>query len=103
MTSSRRVLSSILRIAALSVAGALIVGGILAYRAYRAFASDLPPRLNAVTDYRPLRASQVFSGDGEMIGQFYVEKRVLLPVSEIPLVVRHAFVAAEDARFYSHG
>jgi penicillin-binding protein 1A len=103
MTSSRGVLSSILRIAALSLAGALIVGGILAYRAYRAFAFDLPPRLDAVTDYRPLRASQVFSADGEMIGQFYVEKRVLLPVSEIPPVVRHAFVAAEDARFYSHG
>jgi penicillin-binding protein 1A len=103
MTSSRRILSSIWRIAALSLAGALVVGGILAYRAYRAFAFDLPPRLDAVTDYRPLRASQVFSADGEMIGQFYVEKRVLLPVSEIPPVVRHAFVAAEDARFYSHG
>jgi len=103
MTSFRRVLSSILRIAALSLLGALIAGGFLAYRAYRAFASDLPPRLDAVTDYRPLRASQVFSADGEMIGQFYVEKRVLLPVSEIPLTVRHAFVAAEDARFYSHG
>ncbi len=103
MTSFRRVLSSIFRIAALSLLGALIAGGFLAYRAYRAFASDLPPRLDAVTDYRPLRASQVFSADGEMIGQFYVEKRVLLPVSEISLTVRHAFVAAEDARFYSHG
>lgn len=103
MTSFRRVLSSILRIAALSLLGALLAGGFLAYRAYRAFATDLPPRLDAVTDYRPLRASQVFSADGEMIGQFYVEKRVLLPVSEIPLTVRHAFVAAEDARFYSHG
>ena len=103
MTSSRRVLSSIFRIAALSLLSALIAGGFLAYRAYRAFASDLPPRLDAVTDYRPLRASQVFSADGEMIGQFYVEKRVLLPVSEIPLTLRHAFVAAEDARFYSHG
>jgi penicillin-binding protein 1A len=103
MTSFRRILSSILRVAALSLLGAVIAGGFLAYRAYRAFASDLPPRLDAVTDYRPLRASQVFSADGEMIGQFYVEKRVLLPVSEIPLTVRHAFVAAEDARFYSHG
>ena len=103
MTSFRRVLSSIFRIVALALIGALAVGGYLAHRAYRAFASDLPPRLDAVTDYRPLRASQVFSADGEMIGQFYVEKRVLLPVSEIPLTVRHAFVAAEDARFYSHG
>jgi len=92
-----------LRIALLALVLMIIGGGILAYRAYRAFASDLPPRLDAVTDYRPLRASQVFSADGEMIGQFYVEKRVLLPVEEIPLTLRRAFVAAEDARFYAHG
>ena len=84
MTSSRGVLSSILRIAALSLVGVLIVSEILGYRAYRAFASDLPPHLDVVTDYRPLRASQIFSADGEMIGEFFVEKRVLLPVREIP-------------------
>jgi penicillin-binding protein 1A len=103
MTSFRRALSSILRIAALAIGVAIIAGGIFAYRAYRAFASDLPPRLDAVTDYRPLRASQLFSADGEMIGQFYVEERVLLPIEQIPLTVRRAFVAAEDARFFSHG
>lgn len=92
-----------MRIGALAIILATLVGGVVAYRGYRAFASDLPARLDAVTDYRPLRASQVYSADGEMIGQFYVEKRVLLPVAEIPLTVRRAFVAAEDARFFSHG
>jgi penicillin-binding protein 1A len=103
MTSFHRVLSSILRIVAWLIVGTILVGGVFAYRAYRAFKADLPPRLDAITDYRPLRASQVFSADGEMIGQFYVEKRVLLKVEEIPLAVRRAFVAAEDVRFYSHG
>ena len=79
--------------------GATIVGA----RAYRRFASDLPAHLDMVTDYRPLRASQVWSADGELIGQFYVEKRVLLPVERIPAIVKQAFVAAEDIRFYSHG
>jgi penicillin-binding protein 1A len=103
MTSFRRVLKAIARIVAVTTVAAAAIGGLLAYRMYRAFASDLPPRLDAVTDYRPLRASQVFSADGEMIGQFYVEKRVLLNIEQIPLGVRRAFVAAEDARFYSHG
>jgi penicillin-binding protein 1A len=103
MTSFRAVFRSVARIAALTALGAAGLGGLFAYRIYRAFASDLPPRLDAVTDYRPLRASQVFSADGEMIGQFYVEKRVLLKLDELPLVVRQAFVAAEDARFYAHG
>ena len=84
MTSFRRVLSSILRIAAVTVCAAFVVGGFLAHRAYRAFESDLPPHLDVVTDYRPLRASQVFSADGELIGEFYVEKRVLLPIEQIP-------------------
>ena len=55
-----------------------------------------------VTDYRPLRASQIFSADGEMIGEFFVEKRVLVPVEQVPDVVKKAFVAAEDVRFYKH-
>jgi len=47
---------------------------------YRKYQSDLPTNLNVVTDYRPLRASQIFSADGEMIGEFFVEKRVLVPI-----------------------
>src|SRR5262247_467827 len=103
MTSFRRVFGSLVRMAVLTVVGVALLGGALAYRLYREFESDLPPRLDVVTDYRPLRASQVFSADGELIGQFYVEKRVLTPVDAIPRVVKQAFVAAEDARFYSHG
>jgi penicillin-binding protein 1A len=99
----RRVVRSLVRIALLSTLGLALLAAFLGWRAYRSFASDLPPRLDVVTDYRPLRASQVFSADGELIGQFYVEKRVLTPVDRIPKVVKQAFVAAEDARFYSHG
>jgi penicillin-binding protein 1A len=103
MTSFRRILRSFARVAALTTLGIVALGCFFGYRAYREFESDLPPRLDAVTDYRPLRASEVFSADGEMIGQFYVERRVLLKVEDIPEIVRHAFVAAEDVRFYTHG
>jgi penicillin-binding protein 1A len=96
-----------LRVALKVVGVTTVVVGVaataLGYRAYRKFASDLPPHLDVVTDYRPLRASQVWSADGELIGQFYVEKRTLLPVEQIPRIVKQAFVAAEDIRFYSHG
>ena len=70
--------------------------------AYRKFRSDLPTNLDVITDYRPLRASQIFSADGEMIGEFFVEKRVLVPIEKVPEVVKKAFVAAEDVRFYQH-
>src|SRR5436190_15474899 len=103
MTTFRRVFPVVLRITLVTAVVVGIAGSIVGYRAYRRFESDLPPHLDMVTDYRPLRASQVWSADGELIGQFYVEKRVLLPVEQIPAIVKQAFVAAEDIRFYSHG
>jgi penicillin-binding protein 1A len=103
MTSFRRVFRLAFRIGLIVTVAVTAGSGIVGWRAYKRFASDLPAHLDMVTDYRPLRASQVFSADGELIGQFYVEKRVLLPIEKIPTVVKQAFVAAEDNRFYTHG
>jgi penicillin-binding protein 1A len=103
MVSFRKVLRSGLRVVLLAGAGAFVLGVGLGIWGYLAFQSDLPQNLSVVTDYRPIRASQIFSADGETIGEFYVEKRVLIPLEQIPEMVRHAFVAAEDVRFYKHG
>src|SRR5580765_8153524 len=103
MVTVRGVVKSVLRVALLTGAGVLLLGSSLAVWGYRAFTSDLPQNLSVVTDYRPIRASQIFSADGELIGEFYVEKRVLIPLEQIPDMVRKAFVAAEDGRFYQHG
>src|SRR6266513_2392335 len=103
MVSFRKVFRSGLRVMLLTGAGALVLGIGLGIWGYLAFKSDLPQNLSVVTDYRPIRASQIFSADGETIGEFYVEKRVLIPLAEIPEMVLKAFVAAEDARFYQHG
>jgi penicillin-binding protein 1A len=94
---------SVIRIALASGLGVMLLLAGLASWAFYEFRSDLPKNLDMITDYRPLRASQIFSSDGEMIGEFFVEKRVLVPESEIPLTVKRAFVAAEDVRFYDHG
>ncbi len=93
---------SLIRILLGSAVGSTALLGGLAGWAVHEFRSDLPPNLNVLTDYRPLRASQIFSADGEMIGEFFVEKRVLVPVDQLPDTVKKAFVAAEDVRFYHH-
>jgi penicillin-binding protein 1A len=103
MVTFRKVLRRTLRVFLLVGAGMLVLGTGLGIWGYLAFKSDLPQNLSVVTDYRPIRASQIFSADGETIGEFYVEKRVLIPLAQIPEMVRRAFVAAEDARFYQHG
>jgi penicillin-binding protein 1A len=95
-------LRAFLRIVLGSAIGSTVLLGALAGWAVYEFRSDLPPDLDVLTDYRPLRASQIFSADGEMIGEFFVEKRVLVPIERLPDTVKKAFVAAEDLRFYEH-
>lgn len=68
---------------------------------YREIQSTLPP-IDSVVDYRPPVATQIFAGDGTLIGEFYSEKRYLVPLDRIPEQVRQAFLAAEDSDFYRH-
>ena len=80
-----------------------VFAGALGYWGYKQFEKDLPDRWSALTDYRPSRASRVFSSEGELIGEFFLEKRIVTPYEKIPRHVKLAFVAAEDNRFFDHG
>jgi penicillin-binding protein 1A len=85
----------------LSVSLAIFFGA-LGYWGYKQFERDLPDRWSELTDYKPARASRVFSSEGELIGEFYLQKRVVLRPADIPRHVQQAFVAAEDNRFFDH-
>jgi len=85
----------------LSVALSMFLGA-LGYWGYVQFEKDLPDRWSELTDYKPARASRVFSAEGELIGEFFLQKRIVLPPSQIPQHVQQAFVAAEDNRFFDH-
>lgn len=64
------------------------------------------PRLITVADYKPLLSSDIFSRDGEKIGELYSSKegvRYLTPFEQIPEKLVQSFLAAEDASFYQHG
>src|SRR5581483_11848346 len=93
---------SVLRFLVLLTLMGSAFGAGLAYWGYKQFEKDLPDRWSALTDYRPSRASRVFSSEGELIGEFYLQKRIVLPYDRIPAHVRNAFVAAEDNRFFDH-
>jgi penicillin-binding protein 1A len=61
------------------------------------------PSLEALTDYRPKIPLRVYSAEGELIGEFGEEKRALVKIRDVPDVMKHAVLAAEDDRFYQHG
>ncbi|WP_022664796.1 penicillin-binding protein 1A [Desulfospira joergensenii] len=60
------------------------------------------PRINTLNDYRPATVTSVFSDDGRKIGEFYKERRIVIPLSDMPKNLINAFVAAEDSRFMEH-
>jgi penicillin-binding protein 1A len=81
----------------------LVAGGLAAMLAvYFAFLRDLPD-LRTIADYRPPLASVVVDRHGQEIGEFFVERRRLTPMDQIPRHVVLAFVAGEDNTFFEHG
>lgn len=76
--------------------GGLTVGGLLWH-----FSKDLPA-LEQLGTYQPSLVTQVYSIDQRLIGQFFIERRILTPVAEIPERLRRAVIAVEDVRFFEH-
>ena len=60
------------------------------------------PYIGLVKDYEPPTITEVLSDDGEVIGRFWEEKRIVIPLASMPRHLIYAFVAAEDARFFEH-
>ncbi|OGU12809.1 MAG: penicillin-binding protein [Geobacteraceae bacterium GWC2_58_44] len=60
------------------------------------------PKVDRLADYRPPILSQVFGADGSLVGEFYLERRTVVPVEKMPRRLIQAFVAAEDSNFYQH-
>ena len=94
----RRVLIGFAALMLLGIAGA----GAAGYVVYRELATDLPD-VAALEDYQPSLVTEVYDRHEQLIAEFFVEKRRLVHLTEIPIYVRHATIAAEDSRFYSHG
>jgi len=78
-----------------------ILGAITVAGAFWYFGRDLPDE-QKLAAYEPPIVSRVYANDGRLIGEFASEKRVFVPIDRVPKRVIHAFIAAEDQRFYSH-
>jgi len=87
---------SLLALGATVLIGVLAVGGVILY-----LSKDLPA-LDQLGTYQPSLVTQVYSSDQQLIGQFFIERRILTPVADIPEGLRRAVVAVEDVRFFEH-
>lgn len=60
------------------------------------------PSYEALANYQPKTISRIYSNEGVVIDEFAEERRVFTPASEIPDLVKQAFISAEDKNFYLH-
>ena len=61
------------------------------------------PKISALVDYNPKTPLRVYTADKVWSGEFGDERRKVIPLADMPLVMRNAVIATEDDRFYSHG
>ncbi|HTJ43129.1 MAG TPA: PBP1A family penicillin-binding protein [Kofleriaceae bacterium] len=85
---------SILASAALAFAGA---ASIIWY-----YSRDLPS-IEKLSDYHPKQVTVILDDKGQRIGEIFTERRTFVPFEKIPKRVYNAFIAAEDASFWTHG
>ncbi len=75
---------------------ALTVGGI-----FWIYSRDLPSH-ETLAQYSPKTISRIYSAEGQLIDEFAEERRIFVPIDEVPDLIKQAFISAEDKNFYSH-
>src|SRR5256714_9431609 len=84
---------------------ALLYASGLAYGSWtRVCAGDRCPSIMRIDPrQRPqVQTSKVYAADGRLISEYGLQPRTVLPLGQIPVHVRQAFLATEDKRFYTH-
>ncbi|OVE81374.1 hypothetical protein BVY03_04100 [bacterium K02(2017)] len=60
------------------------------------------PNLSTLRDYNPPVISEVFAKDGTKVGEFWIERRIVLSPQEIPKLIEQAIISSEDSSFFEH-
>jgi len=79
---------------------AAAAGGILSGVLF-AYAGDLP-QITALDNYSPSTITRVYSTQGQLIGEFATQRRVIVSYDDINPLLRQAIIATEDASFEKH-
>jgi len=93
------------RWALLAVLMVVLVGGLGVAASTFWILTILPGSLPSVAQLESYDASEgtkVYDDNDELVTEFHVERRIFVPLAQIPKALREAIIATEDARFYSH-
>ena len=65
------------------------------------YSSDLP-EIHALEDYRPITETELYADDGQSIGSFALQRRILVTYNQIPKILKAAILTTEDQHFEEH-
>src|ERR1022692_2614678 len=65
------------------------------------YSTDLP-QVDELERYRPSSVTELYDGQGRVIGTFALQRRVIASYDDYPEVLRNALVSIEDKDFYRH-
>src|SRR5205809_1367701 len=65
------------------------------------YASDLP-EIRALETYRPDVVTEIYADDGQLVGSFALQRRILMTYEQCPKVLHNAVTAIEDQHFEEH-
>ncbi|MCU0365370.1 MAG: PBP1A family penicillin-binding protein [Ignavibacteriaceae bacterium] len=83
----------------------LLIGGAVAFILLGIFIAIIYsglPSLEELENPKPQLASKVFSSDGELLGQYFIENRIETQLNKLPDHLVKALIATEDRKFYNH-
>lgn len=60
------------------------------------------PDVKLLETYKPKSATRLYSDDGTLFAEVFAEKRIPIPITQMPEYLKKAFIAIEDVRFYKH-
>ena len=63
---------------------------------------DELPSISNLENYTPSIVTKIFDRNEKLITELFMERRVLVPLKDIPLDLQNAFLATEDNDFYNH-
>ena len=99
MKGFKRFLSSKVFLFSALLAIAVCILGMAVFMRY--IVSGIPP-VYEMEEYTPSLTSKVFDRNGKLIHEFSIEKRSMVPLSEIPVDLQNGVVAMEDRDFFTH-
>src|ERR1700739_238835 len=65
------------------------------------YSSDLP-QIRALEDFQPDVVTELYADDGQIVGNFALQRRVLLTYEQFPQVLKDAILTTEDQHFEQH-